>query len=244
MNGKMKKVTAVILTVIILLIGGCTDMNSQSTSSEENRNAILDYGIDLYCPPEVGEQIVVMKTSMGTIYIRLFDDIAPKAVDNFRQLVSKGYYDGIIFHRVMNEFMIQGGDPTGTGYGGESVWGGSFADEFSPEAHNLRGALSMANSGANTNGSQFFIVQATSVDASLISQMRAASDSYPEKFVNAYAENGGTPWLDYKHTVFGFVFCGMEVVDAIASVAVNSAYKPNESVSIISATLEEYKGNL
>lgn len=110
--------------------------------------------------------VAVMKTSMGDIEIALFPDEAPKAVENFITHAKNGYYDGLIFHRVMNNFMIQGGDPLGNGTGGESVWGEDFEDEFSPNLHNFRGALSMANSGANTNGSQFFIVQATTADAS------------------------------------------------------------------------------
>ena len=107
------------------------------------------------------EALVVMNTTLGPIKIKLFPDIAPKTVENFLTHAENGYYDGIIFHRVMDDFMIQGGDPTGTGTGGESIYGGSFEDEFSEEVFHLRGALSMANAGPNTNGSQFFIVQKT-----------------------------------------------------------------------------------
>ena len=121
--------------------------------------------------PEKGEKIAVMKTNMGDIKIRLFPDAAPKAVENFVSHSQSGYYDGLIFHRVIKDFMIQGGDPTGTGMGGESIYGHSFEDEFDLSARNYRGALSMANAGPNTNGSQFFIVQANTVDAGLLSQM-------------------------------------------------------------------------
>ncbi|WP_192873143.1 peptidylprolyl isomerase, partial [Streptococcus suis] len=95
----------------------------------------------------------------GKLTVKLFPEIAPKTVANFVALSKDGYYDGIIFHRIIKDFMIQGGDPTGTGMGGESIYGTAFEDEFSMEAFNLRGALSMANAGPNTNGSQFFIVQ-------------------------------------------------------------------------------------
>ena len=169
--------------------------------------------------PKAGDQIAIFKTSMGDISVKLFPEEAPKTVENFVTHAKNGYYDGLIFHRVIDNFMIQGGDPTGTGMGGESIWGGSFKDEFSPKLHNLRGALSMANAGPNTNGSQFFIVQAKEVPSDLIEQMEQMSEeSYPTDCIRAYEELGGTPWLDYKHSVFGQVYDGMDVVDAIAKV--------------------------
>ena len=128
--------------------------------------------------------------------------------------------------------MIQGGDPTGTGRGGESIWGNSFKDEFAVELHNVRGALSMANAGPNTNGSQFFIVQSKEIDSRLLSQMKNIPDSFPENIVEAYAGNGGTPWLDFKHSVFGHVFEGMDVVDKIAGVKVDMLDKPYDDVII------------
>ena len=108
--------------------------------------------------PEKGDIVAIMHTTMGDIKIKLFGDKTPKTFENFITHAKNGYYDGLIFHRVIKDFMIQGGDPMGTGIGGESIWGIKFEDEFTPELHNLRGALSMANSGPNTNGSQFFIV--------------------------------------------------------------------------------------
>lgn len=172
--------------------------------------------------PKSGETIAVMKTSMGDIKIRLFPEHAPKAVENFVTHAKNGYYNGIVFHRVINDFMIQGGDPTASGMGGESIWGESFEDEFTPELHNLRGALSMANAGPNTNGSQFFIVQAKQVSDDMIDQLETANEElFPTDCVRAYETLGGTPWLDYKHTVFGQVYEGMDTVDAIAGVKVD-----------------------
>ncbi len=182
--------------------------------------------------PQSGETIAVIHTNMGDISVRLFSDLVPKTVENFVTHAKNGYYNGIIFHRVINNFMIQGGDTTGTGRGGESIWGSSFRDEFAVELHNVRGALSMANAGPNTNGSQFFIVQSKEIDARLLSQMKSIPDSFPENIVNAYAENGGTPWLDFKHSVFGHVFEGMDVVDKIAGVKVDMLDKPFEDVVI------------
>ncbi|MBQ6830119.1 MAG: peptidylprolyl isomerase [Clostridia bacterium] len=189
--------------------------------------------------PAAGETVAVMHTTMGDIAIRLFPDHAPKAVENFVTHAQNGYYEGILFHRVINNFMIQGGDPTGTGCGGESIWGHNFKDEFTPELHNLRGALSMANAGPGTNGSQFFIVQAPNVHPQLLGQMAELRDYFPEEAENAYREVGGTPHLDYHHTVFGQVFEGMDVVDAIAAVKTNPSDKPLEDVKILSIDVKE-----
>ena len=140
-----------------------------------------------------------MQTNHGTIEVELFDEDAPKTVDNFKKLTSDGFYDGIIFHRVIEDFMIQGGDPTGTGSGGP---GYQFEDEFNDHPV-ARGSLAMANSGPNTNGSQFFIVTADAC-----------------------------PWLDGKHTVFGRVTSGMEVVDEISKVDTGPGDRPRDEVRI------------
>ncbi|MBR5473767.1 MAG: peptidylprolyl isomerase [Clostridia bacterium] len=181
-----------------------------------------------------GDTVAVMRTNMGDIEIKLFPEQAPKTVENFTTHAKNDYYNGIIFHRVINDFMIQGGDPTGTGMGGESIWGRSFQDEFTPELHNLRGAFCMANAGPNTNGSQFFIVQANEVPANMLDQMKDLADSgFPPEITEAYAQLGGTPWLDFRHTVFGQVVNGMDVVDAIANVEVGGADKPVNDVVIL-----------
>lgn len=189
-------------------------------------------------PVQSGDTVAVMNTNMGSIRILLFPDVAPKAVENFTTHAKNGYYNGIIFHRVIPDFMIQGGDPDGSGRGGESIWGRSFEDEFSPDYHNLRGALSMANAGPCTNGSQFFIVQAKSVDASLLSQMKQLPDNFPADCVEDYQALGGTPWLDYRHTVFGQVIEGMDVVDAISSVKTSYGDKPVDDVVILGIEIE------
>ncbi|RVU55367.1 peptidylprolyl isomerase [Anaerosphaera multitolerans] len=192
--------------------------------------------------PKEGEEIAILKTNYGDIKIRLFEEAAPKAVENFKGLIEKGYYNGISFHRVIDNFMIQGGDPTGTGSGGESIWGKPFEDEFHVNYRNIRGALSMANAGPNTNGSQFFIVQMGPVENDIVKQMRSAGEEkgYPDDVVDAYENLGGTYWLDGKHSVFGQVFEGMEVVDEIASVAVDFRDKPTNPVIIEKATIEKY----
>ena len=179
----------------------------------------------------------IIDTSQGQIIIQLFEQQAPKTVENFIGLANKGYYDGTIFHRVISDFMIQGGDPNGDGTGGESIWGGNFEDEFSDELFNIRGALSMANAGPNTNGSQFFIVQNKNMPKRYIREMEPAG--YPKEIIKRYKQ-GGTPWLDQKHTVFGQVIEGMDVVDKIAKVPRNKLNdKPKEDVIINKVTIED-----
>ena len=147
-----------------------------------------------------------LHTNHGPIEVELFDEDAPKTVENFRKLAGDGFYDGVVFHRVIPDFMIQGGDPTGTGMGGP---GYTFEDEFND--HKVeRGALAMANAGPNTNGSQFFVVTAEA-----------------------------TPWLDGKHTVFGLVTNGMEVVDTISGAATDANDKPREPILIERVELVE-----
>ena len=137
-----------------------------------------------------GKEIVVIETNMGTIEVSMYRADAPKTVENFEGLAKKGYYNGIIFHRVIENFMIQGGDPNGTGTGGESIYGAKFEDEISPRLKfDREGLLAMANAGPNTNGSQFFITLVP------------------------------TPWLNSHHTIFGEVVAGMDVVKAIGKVA-------------------------
>lgn len=135
--------------------------------------------------------------------------------------------------------MIQGGDPTATGMGGESIYGGSFEDEFSLEAFNLYGALSMANAGPNTNGSQFFVVQMKEVPDTMLNQL--VDGGWPEPIAKAYAEKGGTPWLDQKHTVFGQLIDGETTLEDIANTKVGAQDKPVHDVVIESIDVEDQK---
>jgi peptidylprolyl isomerase len=158
----------------------------------------------------MNDQIVVLETNQGNIEIKLMPDIAPKTCENFIKLVEKGYYNGLIFHRVIKEFMIQGGDPTGTGAGGSSVWGKPFADEFNAKVKfDSPGILAMANSGPNTNGSQFFITCAA------------------------------TPWLNMHHTIFGKVISGYDVVEKIENAKTGPNDKPVSQQKIIKAYIKK-----
>lgn len=211
---------------------GATD-DSGSTASMKDTNDEKRKKLNALELPQLStavadnEDSVEMVTSKGSITIKLFPEIAPKAVENFMTLAKKGYYDGVTFHRVINDFMIQGGDPDGTGTGGESIWGEGFGLEISDQLYHIRGALSMANTGAeNSNGSQFFIVQAKDdVKSGLL------DTKYPQDILDAYSE-GGSPTLDGSYTVFGQVIKGMDIVDAIAAVETDDNDKPTSDVTI------------
>lgn len=235
--------------------------------------------------PNDGDTIAIMHTSKGDIKLRLFADQAPKTVTNFINLAKEGKYDNTIFHRVINDFMIQGGDyENADGTGGTSSYGESFEDEFCDKLFNIRGAVSMANSGPDTNGSQFFINQTTpeayknnggfAAFENQWANIKAQLENYKDSelfsaFVQQYGtycyntdvisddikklydDNGGNPYLDgaYNavdrgHTVFAQVIEGMDVVDSIASVAVDSSTnKPTEDVKVTSVEITTYSAN-
>ncbi|MGD6849575.1 peptidylprolyl isomerase [Rossellomorea aquimaris] len=239
----MKRLMIVILCLLGLVLASCGQTEKEDSAKEEtqqteaNKNTAEDSkGDDTMTYPQLttevaeNEKLVEMKTSMGTIKIKLFPEQAPKTVENFITHSENGYYDGLKFHRVIKDFMVQGGDPNGNGTGGESIYGESFEDEFSPELFNLRGALSMANAGPDSNGSQFFIVQKDDIDPQFEEQMKSAG--FPAEIIEAYMENGGTPWLDQKHTVFGQVVEGMDIVDEMANVEVGENDLPKEDIVI------------
>lgn len=246
----MKKISLLIILVLCfsLILVGCSSPKDEEKDEvvdkeEQNEEIGGDYmNLDQLQNPKEGEEIAVIKTNHGDIKVRFFDNVAPKAVENFKTHAKDGYYDGVTFHRVMNEFMIQGGDPEGTGRGGKSIWGKAFEDEFDPSYRNLRGSLSMANAGPGTNGSQFFIVQKTDTK-DMIGQMKQAGEAggFSADVIDAYDKLGGTPWLDGKHTVFGQVFEGMDIVDKIASVKVDGSSKPLDPVIMETVEIEEYK---
>jgi peptidyl-prolyl cis-trans isomerase B (cyclophilin B) len=179
-----------------LFLGGCSDDTQQSlTPLPMNPNLQKEL-------PNAADEIAIIETNYGDIYVRFFPEEAPKTVENFIGLSKKGYYDGIIFHRIIDGFMMQGGDPTGTGTGGESLFGKPFEDETSPYVSNLPYSISMANAGPGTNGSQFFINQKNN------------------------------SFLDGRHSVFGEVVSGVEVVEKIMKVKTGVGDKPVNEVKM------------
>lgn len=278
----MKKIISFLLFVCTLLsISGCS--GSKRILNLES--------------PSAGDEIAVITTNYGVIKIMFFEKVAPKTVENFKGLAEKGYYNNLTFHRVINDFMIQGGDPAGNGTGGESLWGGTFDDEISKNALLLRGAIAMANAGIQdgkgTNGSQFFIVQQkpsitleqvnehittnnSQVDEQ-IKNIRENMSEYLQQYTQAQIDNalanykrdritlsavqkeayvkyGGPFQLQGKHTVFGQVIEGMDIVDKIAAVDTEATLaqkegtatgsesdKPLQDVIIQKIEFEKYK---
>ncbi|MFA5383524.1 MAG: peptidylprolyl isomerase [Eubacteriales bacterium] len=235
----MKKKFILLLILLLLILPGCSKTSKPEVnqtkeqaeeSSEEGVNNQLKPDQYQLALPEKGDTIAIITTTMGVIKVKFFPEEAPKAVENFTKLAASGYYNGLTFHRIINDFMIQGGDPLGNGTGGESIWKKPFEDEFSDNLHNYRGALSMANSGSNTNGSQFFIVQKDTDDDL---RLWMSQKGFDKELIDSYAKIGGTPWLDNMHTVFGQVFEGMGVVDKIAAAKTNANGKPAQDVKMI-----------
>lgn len=211
--------------------------------------------------PKSGDTKVTLHTNKGDIVLRVFPEYAPKAVENFVTHAKEGYYDGLTFHRVINQFMIQGGDPKGDGTGGESIWGGGFGVEPALALKHFRGALCMAQSSMpDSIGSQFYIVQNSKLDAQaeqMLEQYAQSADEvayespkgdfklttgdmFPKAAIEQYKKEGGTPHLDFQYTVFGQVTEGMDVVDAIASVKVGENDKPLEDIIIEKAEVGQY----
>ena len=239
------------------------ETTQQPAGQTEKMTLSDESGLAQFNNPDKDSEVAILHTTAGDIGVMFFPQYAPKSVENFLTHAKDGYYDGISFHRVIEDFMIQGGDPKGDGTGGESIWGEAFEDEFAPELHNFRGALSMANSGTNTNGSQFFIVQAKTVTEDYLKTLEDARDNneeemgvtigdefytlsqlYPDSVMDYYREHGGAVHLEYvygnAYTIFGQVIEGMDVVDAIAAVKVDENAKPLEDVIINSITFEPY----
>lgn len=304
MNVTTKRVWSGLLAALLCAcLAGCNKAPVQDNGQSlyDNGGEAVENGVTTAYPdqevgfqldaPQKGDTIAIMHTSMGDISIRFFPKAAPKAVENFVTHAKNGYYNGLTFHRVINNFMIQGGDPEGTGAGGESIWGKDFEDEFDQKLLNLRGSLSMANAGPGTNGSQFFINQAPASQFKKstydLNAYQSTFDTYkqyyemyaesspellqyyptldsfieentggaglyplpaliPDSVWDIYAKTGGNLSLDGAfrksggHTVFGQVYDGMDVVDAIAAVKTDDNDKPVTPVTVQSIEVKTY----
>ena len=251
-----------IFLVMLFVLTGCkkketnsnkntVDTKSNTTESNTQKNEIskervvdtVDYKAAAekqMALPEDGEEIAILHIKgFGDVKVKFFKEVAPKAVENFVTHAKEGYYDGLTFHRVINEFMIQGGDPEGTGMGGESIWGQGFGTELDYSLVPYRGSLCMAMSSIpNSIGSQFFITQANYSEdmAAYLKQ-----GGYPEGLIEEYREYGGYLSLYLQYTVFGQVFEGIEVVDKVAAVKTDGSDKPLEDVIIESIEVTTYK---
>ncbi len=204
----MKKILILVFSILLFSCsnGEVKKDEQDKTITKEKDNKVKE----LLNVSESEMLVATVKTNVGTFEIELFAREVPKTVENFVGLATNGKYDGIIFHRVIANFMLQGGDPTGTGRGGESYWGGKFDDESnSIHKHTKPGMLSMANAGPNTNGSQFFVTLVP------------------------------TPWLDGKHTIFGEVISGMDIVEAIGKTKTGPMDKPVDDIVMETVTIEK-----
>ena len=197
---KKRYLALALAAVLAVCAAGCGKEEAKDDSNKTAEKGTVDTTEILQAQmPEEGEEIAVITTSKGVVKMRFFPEEAPKAVENFKTLAKKGYYNGLLFHRVIEDFMVQTGDPKGDGTGGESCWGEAFEDEISPKLHYYRGAVAMANSGANTNGSQFFIVQAKDVVEEALTALRDARD-------NNKGEELGVTLTDGKYYTFSQLF--------------------------------------
>ena len=216
-----------------------TEAQTEATTQDKNVKA------ENFTAPKEGETIVTMKLEGydQPVKFKLFPEYADKGVENFIELAKKGYYDGLTFHRVIKDFMIQGGDPEGNGMGGESVWGGNFDGGTDPHLIHAAGALAYANSGSTaTNGSQFYIVTGEVYSDDEIEELQSYGYGLSDSQIEIYSTAGGVPWLDGGYTVFGQVFDGLDVVFEVQNVDTDDNDKPNKDVKIESMTVEEYSG--
>jgi len=262
---KKRYMALALAAVMAFGIAGCGGDTSADTNNEQANTTTVDTKTIIQAQmPAEGEEIAIIKTSKGVMKMRFFPEEAPLAVENFKTLAKDGYYDGITFHRVIEDFMVQGGDPTATGMGGESCWGEDFAIEVSERLHFYRGAVAMANAGPDTNGSQFFVVQQDSVMEDLLQAIVDARDNneeelgmtltdgnyytlrqlFPDEVLEHYRTVGGSVHLEYvfggAYSIFGQVFEGLETVDEIAAAETDETDKPLEDIIIHNITFETY----
>lgn len=203
-----KQIIFLVLSLLLFSCGG--DKTTTEETKKKSLNKAEEKVKELMNLKDNEKLVATIRTNIGNIEIELFAKRVPKTVENFVGLATTGKYDNVIFHRVIPDFMIQSGDPTGTGRGGESFWGGQFADEFDPSLqHDKPGILSMANAGPNTNGSQFFITLVP------------------------------TPWLNGKHSIFGEVIDGMDVVEAIGKTKTGMMDKPVNDIVMETVVIEK-----
>jgi len=241
----MFKKVVIAVVCATMMAGGLTGCGNDKASS------VAKDSIQNFTAPVEGEDIVVLTIKdYGDIKIKLFDEYAKKGSENFKGLAEQGYYDGVIFHRIIEGFMIQGGDPQGTGRGGESIWGGKFDGKTSEHLYHFAGAVAYANSGAtSTNGSQFYIVtgqkqtDASIADTESYIKKKFNHSAFTDEVKSKYKEIGGTPSLDGGYTVFGQVIDGLDIVYELSAVKTGASDKPVEDVVIEKAKVIKYDGS-
>ena len=238
----MKKFLSLLLAGVMALtmMTGCQQETNTPAETPAAPAESTDFP-QLNDKPAKETEVAVIETEAGTFKMCFYPEYAPKAVENFLTHAKDGYYDGLTFHRIIQNFMIQGGDPAGNGTGGESIWGEGFGEEIVENLRHFRGAVCMAKSSLpNSQGSQFYIVDGIEIGDDLLQQMKDAE--WPQEVIDGYKTLGGYPFLDYGYTVFGQVFEGMDVVDTLIDNAVteddNGTVLPENQPKIIKITVE------
>ncbi len=248
---KSIKLIALLAAVSVTLLTGCKGVPYKDDEAADVSTPTVADTVEIhnFIMPEVGEKIAVINVKdYGTIKIKLFPEDAEKGVENFVGLAEMGYYDELIFHRIIPNFMNQGGDPKGNGTGGKSIWGEKFEGGTDENLYHFSGAVAYANSGStSTNGSQFYIVN-TPEDyvyyggLSSFAELETYGTFVAPNVQEAYLQHGGVPFLDGGYTVFGQVFEGMDVVRAMAAVETDENDKPLTQVMMESVEIVEYTG--
>ena len=226
----MKKILTLLLCLSVMLTacgGSVPGSEKLNVKSEEIQ----------FAQPQPGDTVAEITTDAGVIKVLLFPEIAPKAVNNFIMLAQNGYYNGITFHRAIEDMLIQSGSFDGTAAGGKSIWELEFEDEFSDQLHHYNGALSMANHGQDTNGSQFFFVTSKIGGLSDDALARMTDASWRDEVIDAYKQAGGLPSLDWRYTVFGQIYDGLSVAYDIIRVKTDENDKPQKDVVIQSISV-------
>ncbi len=259
-NNAIKKSAAILAAVMsaAIMLSGCkgtstiNDDNALADSIKEQNptdsSNAQDAVIHNFEMPEIGEKIAVITVKdYGDIKIKLFPEVASKGVENFTGLADMGYYDELIFHRIISNFMIQGGDPKGNGTGGKSIWGDQFDGGVPEGLYHFSGAVAYANSGStSTDGSQFYIVNTPEGylqnTCEELMQYDPSTYSWPQNVVEMYNEKGGTPFLDGSYTVFGQVFEGLDIVRELGNVETDENDKPLKQVQMESVKIVDYEG--
>lgn len=217
------------------------ETDTEGIGASRNRPAVVSGQLQYTLPTE-GAPIATLSTTMGDIVVVLYPDHAGWAVDNFTRLANEGYYNETLFHRVIADFIIQGGDPTKTGTGGESIWKKPFPIEVSSKLHHFSGAFCMSSKYNNSTiiGSQFYIVATPAGGFSEEEISAFSADGMSEDVANTYKQAGGAPYLDNTDTVFGQVISGMDIVDSIAAVSTNEENMPKKEILLQSITFSTY----
>ncbi len=230
----------IIILVLLLLLCACS---AKETGIFDERNDYEGSAEIQFTAPQIDENIAIVDTDYGKIYIKLFYDYAPMAVDNFTQLANAGSFNNLTIHRVSQDFLIQTGDTTGTGTGGTTIFNNTpYPVEITDKLHHYTGAVGIAHEEHNTNSnlSQFYIIQTAQNSVSGNDAHELADSGMREEVADAYKEVGGAPYLDNNYTIFGHVIDGMTVVDEIAKARTDDSEKPNEDIYIKSVQIVPY----